>query len=69
MKKYFIFSLLLFILTCQGVDKGDNPNIYEAFIAKVESIIVSSEIDLSEPVVIYINGRFEDDCSDLARIS
>jgi hypothetical protein len=64
-----VLIILLFFVSCQGSDNGKDMNVYEAFVAKVDGINVDDQIDVSDPVVIGISGRFEDDCSELARIS
>lgn len=66
----FKLTILFFFLCCVGNERESyNEAVYEAFIANVEKIIVSKEINITQPVRIGLDGYFEDDCSELARIS
>ncbi len=64
-----VFSLLISVFACITSDSGGGASAYEAFVANVDRIIVDSEINISQPVRIGIDGYFDDDCSELARIN
>lgn len=65
----FLIVFFLFVVACIPQDGGNGVIAYETFIAKVDKIVVEKEVNISEPVRIGINGSFDDDCSELARIA
>ncbi len=60
--------ILFFLLACVAQDSGSRAVAYDLFMAKVDRIIVDKEVNISEPVRIGIDGTFDNDCSELARI-
>ncbi|MCX7958646.1 MAG: hypothetical protein N3B13_06330 [Deltaproteobacteria bacterium] len=64
-----VFLILVFISACIVNDNGGGASAYEVFVASVDRILVEQEINVSQPVRIGIDGHFDDDCSELARIA
>ncbi len=69
MKRHLFFLYFFVTLACISQDGEKGAVAYEAFVAKVDHISVDKVVSVSEPVDIGITGSFDDDCSELARIS
>ncbi len=69
MRFYSVIFLSIILMQCVGADSSRGAIAYEAFVASVYAIEVDEYINISEPVKIAIKGKFNDDCSELARIS
>jgi len=70
MKRIFVCVIVVFLSGCVGQGgKELGSNAYEVFVAKVSDIEVPEKVNVAEPLKVGISGKFEDDCSELERIS